>query len=221
MDSNSMKTFTIVDTETQRTKEIQSNATIVADLKRDLRQAGFNVDGKTIQEALTRTEFKDDASVLPHDVPYKGGITNDLVFRLTKANKQVRSGMDRQQAYAEVKKMNLGNAIKAKFGKNFTQCSTNDLVSFINAHKGTAPCNQPNGCAAPAPKAKESNNSECSCIDIIKNLCSVLIDNGTIDETDMEAIFGEETQVNNVPKAANGSAPRYSKDELSALLGGL
>ena len=70
MASNNMNTFTIVDTESQKTKEIQSNATTVAELKRDLRQNGFNVDGKTIQEALTRTEFKDDSSVLPHDVPY-------------------------------------------------------------------------------------------------------------------------------------------------------
>ena len=79
--------FTIVDTESQKTKEIHSSATTVAELKRDLRQNGFNVDGKTIQEGLTRTEFKDDSSLLPHDVPTRnGGITNDLVFRLTKTN---------------------------------------------------------------------------------------------------------------------------------------
>lgn len=225
MASNNMNTFTIVDTESQKTKEIQSNATTVAELKRDLRQNGFNVDGKTIQEALTRTEFRDDSSVLPHDVPYKGGITNDLVFRLTKTNKQIMSGIDRQEVYAEVKRLGLGDAIKAKFGKNFTQCSTTDLVAFMQSYKGS---NKPAENAAPAKENKsaiskaekeEENHGKCCCKALIKKLCDKLVENDILFEEDVEDIFeGEATVEAAIP--ASGNAPKYSKDELSTLLSG-
>ena len=214
MASNNMNTFTIVDTESQKTKEIQSNATTVAELKRDLRQNGFNVDGKTIQEALTRTEFKDDSSMLPHDVPYKGSITNDLVFRLTKTNKQIMSGMDRQEAYAEVKRLGLGNAIKAKFGKNFTQCSTADLVAFLQSNKGA---NKP---ATPKTEKKEENHNESCCKALIKKLCDKLVWNDVLSEEDVEDIFEDEAPIE-AATPASGNAPKYSKDELSTLLGGL
>lgn len=225
MASNNMNTFTIVDTESQKTKEIQSNATTVAELKRDLRQNGFNVDGKTIQEALTRTEFKDDSSMLPHDVPYKGGITNDLVFRLTKTNKQIMSGIDRQEAYAEVKRLGLGDAIKAKFGKNFTQCSTADLVAFLQGNKGA---NKPAEKAAPAKEnklippeieKKEENHDECYCKALIKKLCDKLVWNDALSEEDVEDIFEGEVLVE-AATPANGNAPKYSKDELFTLLSG-
>lgn len=222
MENNELKTFTIVDTESNRTKEIKSNATTVAELKRDLRQNGFNVDGKTIQEALTRTEFKDDTSVLPHDVPYKGTITNDLVFRLTKANKQVRSGMDRKQAYDEVKRLGLGDAIKAKFGKNFTQVSTNDLIAFINANGKTGfapkPANTPSKKETSGKKEAPASGKKCECMDALRNLCSILAENGTIDEDDMEAIFGKVQTEAETP--ADGEN-KYSKDELNDLFRGL
>ncbi len=225
MASNNMNTFTIVDTESQKTKEIQSNATTVAELKRDLRQNGFNVDGKTIQEALTRTEFKDDSSMLPHDVPYKGGITNDLVFRLTKTNKQIMSGMDRQEVYTEIKRLGLGDAIKAKFGKNFTQCSTVDLVAFIQSNKDA---NKPAEKAAPAKEnklvtskteKKEENNDEGCCKTLIKKLCDKLVWNDALSEEDVEDIFKGEASVE-AATPASGNASKYSKDELSTLLSG-
>lgn len=227
--NNNMHTFTIVDTESQRTKEIQSDATTVAELKRDLRQAGFNVEGKTIQEALTRTEFKDDSSVLPHDVPYKGGITNDLVFRLTKTNKQVKSGINRQEIYAEIKKLGLGDAIKIKFNKNFTQCSTVDLITFVQNHKSTESVTQAvvktvptkeNKPTTPKTEKKEKNQGECHCKALIKKLCDKLVELDVLSEGDVEDIFDGEIPVE-AATSTTGNAPKYSKDELSTLLGGL
>ena len=210
MTSNNMNIFTIVDTESQKIKEIQSNATTVAELKRDLRRNGFNVDDKVIQEALTRTEFKDDNSVLPHDVPYKGSITNDLVFRLTKANKQVKSGMDRKEVYAEVKRLGLDDAIKAAFGKNFTQCSTADLVAFMQ-------CNKP---ATPKTEKKEENHGKCCCKTLIEKLCDRLVENGVLFEEDVEDIFEGEAPIEG-EASVSGNVSKYSKDELSILLGNL
>ena len=51
---------------------------------------------------------------------------------LTTANKKIRSGAgDRPAAYAKIKQLGLQDACKAKYGKNFTQCSTSDLEALI------------------------------------------------------------------------------------------
>lgn len=219
--NNNMYSFTIVDSESQRTKEIKSNATNIAELKRDLRQNGFNVEDKTIQEALTRTEFKDDSSLLPHDVSYKGSITNNLVFRLTKTNKQVKSGMDRKEVYAKIKELNLGEAIKAEFGKNFTQCSTNDLINFISSRIFSKKPAKVETMKAEAPEANETFTEkketikECSCMTIIWKLIDRLVANDCIDDYDVEEILGSATEEDN---NFISDTPTYSKDELSNLL---
>lgn len=229
MSDTNMKTFTIVDSESQKVKEIQSNASTVGELKRDLRLNGFNVDGKTIQEGLTRTEFKDDSSLLPHDVPAKnGGFTNDLVFRLTKTNKNVASGMDRKEAYEEVKKLGLSDAIKAKYGKNFTQCSTNDLIDFIQKHKEAGkPAEKVN---TPVPNKevkpnkpetsankKDDSNAECGCKAIIEALCDKLVENDVLSEEDVEDIFNGEMP----SKAPASKNTKYSQQEIKAMFGGM
>lgn len=119
-------------------KSIMSEAETLGALKADMRRAGINYDNMTFYEGRTRTELKDDASVLPTNVPVaaKGTTpattTNDLVFMLTTANKKIRSGAgDRLAAYAKIKQLGLQGACKAKYGKNFTQCSTSDLEALI------------------------------------------------------------------------------------------
>lgn len=119
-------------------KSIMSEAETLDALKADMRRAGINYDNMTFYEGRTRTELKDDASVLPTNVPVaaKGTTpattTNDLVFMLTTANKKIRSGAgDRPAAYAKIKQLGLQDACKAKYGKNFTQCSTSDLEALI------------------------------------------------------------------------------------------
>lgn len=119
-------------------KSIMSEAETLGALKADMRRAGIKYDNMTFYEGRTRTELKDDASVLPTNVPVaaKGTTpattTNDLVFMLTTANKKIRSGAgDRPAAYAKIKQLGLQDACKAKYGKNFTQCSTSDLEALI------------------------------------------------------------------------------------------
>ena len=43
--------------------------------------------------------------------------------------------MDRKEAYAQIKKLGLAEDVKKKFGKNFTQVSTTDLVTMIEGAK--------------------------------------------------------------------------------------
>lgn len=121
-------------------KSIMSEAETLGALKADMRRAGINYDGMTFYEGRTRTELKDDASVLPVNVPVpaKGTnpatTTNDLVFMLTTANKKIKSGAlspERKNILDEIKARGLGAAVTAKFGKNATQCKTHDLLAFL------------------------------------------------------------------------------------------
>ena len=85
--------ITVVSTRNQKKSVIMSAATTLAELKADLRQNGIDYTGMTFYEGTSKVELKDDASVLPHDVPYKGQTTNELVFMLTNTNKKIRSGI--------------------------------------------------------------------------------------------------------------------------------
>lgn len=136
-----------------------SEAETLGALKADMRRAGISYDGMTFYEGRTRTELKDDASVLPVNVPVpaKGTnpatTTNDLVFMLTTANKKIKSGAlspERKNALEEIKAKGLGAAVTAKFGKNATQCKTPDLLVFLAEQP--KPASQ---VATKAPKAKK------------------------------------------------------------------
>lgn len=84
--------ITIVSTKDQTKKVIMSSATTLAELKADLRANGIDYEGMTFFEGTSKVELKNNASVLPHDVPWKGTTTNELVFMLTNTNKKIRSG---------------------------------------------------------------------------------------------------------------------------------
>lgn len=136
-----------------------SEAETLGALKADMRRAGINYEGMTFYEGRTRTELKDDASVLPVNVPVpaKGTTpattTNDLVFMLTTANKKIKSGAlspERKNTLEEIKAKGLGAAVTAKFGKNATQCKTPDLLAFLAEQ--SKPASQ---VATKAPKAKK------------------------------------------------------------------
>ena len=43
--------------------------------------------------------------------------------------------MERKEAYEQIKKLGLQEECKKKYGKNFTQCKTNELEVIISAAK--------------------------------------------------------------------------------------
>ena len=226
--------ITIVSTKSQSKKVIMSSATTLAELKSDLRQNGIDYEGMSFFEGTSKVELKNDASVLPHDVPWKGTVTNELVFMLTNTNKKIRSGaMSRMEAYAEIKRLGLQDACYKKFGKkNFTMCKTSELIALIEGSKDSKE-------EAPAPKAEAkkeekeetpvntpvapaSNGGEC--VDTIaraaiSKLVEILEENGTIEDYEKEEvldILGGEVAVTTAtseeykPK----SASPYSDDEI-------
>lgn len=192
--------ITIVSTKSQSKKVIMSSATTLAELKSDLRQNGIDYEGMSFFEGTSKVELKNDASVLPHDVPWKGTVTNELVFMLTNTNKKIRSGaMSRMEAYAEIKRMGLQDACLKKFGKNFTMCKTVDLIALVQSNSAAKPAPAPKAEAKKeetpvnTPVAPASNGGEC--VDTvaraaISKLVEILEENGTIEDYEKEEVLG-------------------------------
>lgn len=162
------------------TKTVNTDATTLGELKAALREAGIPYEGMTFREGLSRTELTDDASLLPKDVPYRGAITNNLVFTLATENKRIKSGgYSRADVYDEIKKKNLQEAVKSTFGKNFTQVPTEGLISFLNSHKKDKAAKTRTE-AAPSPT---SNIGEK-----FSRLIEILECNGTIEDYEAEEL---------------------------------
>lgn len=224
--------ITVVQTKNQKKSVIMSAATTLAELKSDLRANGIDYDGMTFFEGTSKVELKNDASVLPHDVPYKGTVTNELVFMLTNTNKKIRSGavaMSRAEAYSAIKSMGLQDACVKKFGKNFTMCKTTDLIALIQSNGAAKPASAAPKAEAKAETKKEekaeapaSNGGEC--VDTvaraaISKLVEILEDNGTIEDYEKEevlGILGGEVAVAAAPSEEYKpkSASPYSDDEI-------
>lgn len=124
---------TIINNKTQSQKVIQaSSATTLGELKREMREAGIEYEGMTFFEGHLRAELKDDASILPTNIPYKGRVVNDLTFLLTAPEKKIKSGaMSRAEAYNAIKARGLQDECVKRFGKNFTMCKTQDLIDLL------------------------------------------------------------------------------------------
>lgn len=213
------RTFTVVDSATQKTSIFQSTAETLAELKADLRAHGINYKGMTIYEGISKTELKSDNSALPHDVPYKGGTTNNLVFRLTKSEKNIKSGaMSRPEAYAAVKKLGLQDAIAKKYGKNFTMCKTADLIAEVEkTQKSAAPKAEPKKVEKPTPAQKpacKKGNEEGGCVAIkgLAILTNTLVLNGVISEAE-----GKEVADALNVELAGAPEGTYSQAEIAAM----
>lgn len=205
-------------------KSIMSEAETLGALKADMRRAGIDYENMTFFEGRTRTELKDDASVLPTNVPLpsKGttpaGTTNDLVFMLTTANKKIRSGAsDRPELYAKIKELNLQDECKKRFGKNFTQCGSDDLRAVIagaTEKPASIETETPiTGHVGPCVDVKARN--------ILRRLLENLVTEESLDETceysTMLEELDEDAEIEEVesPKAIK-EEPKKDEDTLSS-----
>lgn len=210
-----VRKITVVQTKNQKKDVIMSAATTLAELKSDLRANGIDYNGMTFFEGTSKVELKNDASVLPHDVPYKGIITNELVFMLTNTNKKIKSGaMSRMEVYAEIKRRDLQGACLKKFGKHFTMCKTADLIALI----------QSNGASKPTPVAPASNGVDTVARAAISKLVEILEDNGTIEYYEKDEVLDIlEGAVKVAPSEEYKpkSASPYSDDEINDMFEGM
>ena len=137
------RNITIVSTQNQNKYVVNTDATTLRELKAALNDHGIAYEGMTFYEGLSHTELLTDDAILPHDVPYKGNVTNELVFMLTVPNKNIRSGANLPEArvalYDAIEELGLKDACVAAYGKNFTQCKNSELMALIEeAQAGAA-----------------------------------------------------------------------------------
>lgn len=198
----------VILTRSQQSVVIKSAATTLKELKADLDKANIDYSGMTFHEGLSHTDMRDDNAVLPTNLPWKGQITNNLVFMLSEPRKKIRNGAvaSRSEAYAFIKKNNLGDAFAAKYNvKNYTNGKTADLIEFCSTtSKKAAPAKKtvptkktakkkvanqkPVSAAKPAAKPAENN--------LLQNLVSVLVKKGIVTKNEVQT--GETTPVTNV-----------------------
>lgn len=191
--------FTVVDTRNNNVVTIESQASTLGELKTDLHNNGIRTEGMTIQEGLTNTELINDDSVLPHDVPYRGTITNNLVFKVTQSGKNIASGnMSRRECYDFINVHRLQDMVKTAFGKNYTQVTTEGLVNFIASLEENNECEQ----------------CQCECKDMIENIKTAL---DVLVESLYEDDFIGACTYNTVKSTLSKEKPLYSKEELDAM----
>lgn len=190
-----MRKITVLVESTQSKHVLQSNATTLGELKDELREKNisFNPDD-VFKEGMSKTVLTTDESILPSNIPWRGEVTNDLIFMVTAPQKKIKSGvMTRAEVYAEVKRLNLQDTISKKMGKNFTQCSTATLLTFIDEASK-------NSCKAktPAPVAKEKKVKSNPTPEVVesvtfcalKELIAMMVNEGVLSEANANNILG-------------------------------
>ena len=189
--------ITVIPTKTHKTQVIESAATTLAELKADLTKAGIDYTDCTFFEGLTKIELKNDAAILPHDVPYKGTTTNNLVFMITNASKKIRSGakLDRKAIIEEIKAKNLTEVVKKTYGKNYTNCKTEDLEKILSMNNNSAP--------KEAPAKKEvSNKPAMKTTDLSNYVTKVelreVIESLLKEMEDVEVDYVEDVDIDNI-----------------------
>ena len=189
--------ITVIPTKTHKTQVIESAATTLAELKTDLTKAGIDYTDCTFFEGLTKIELKNDAAILPHDVPYKGTTTNNLVFMITNASKKIRSGakLDRKAIVEEIKAKNLTEVVKKTYGKNYTNCKTEDLEKILSMN------NTPTLKEAPAKK-EVPNESVMKTIDLSNYVTKAelreVIESLLKEMEDVEVDYVEDVDIDNI-----------------------
>ena len=173
-----LRKVTIINNKTQSQKVIQASAaTTLGELKREMREAGIEYEGMTFFEGHLRAELKDDASILPTNIPYKGQVVNDLTFLLTAPEKKIKSGaMSRSEAYNAIKARGLQDECVKRFGKNFTMCKTQDLIDLLGEEAPAKPLKD-----EPAKPASEGNVAGALEILLEDLYGSDVIEEGTYD----------------------------------------
>lgn len=207
--------ITVVETRNQSKKVIMSAATTLAELKRDFDANGIDYTDMAFYEGVSHTELKTDESVLPHDVPYRGTTTNELVFMLTTANKKIKSGaMTRKEVIAAIKEKGLQQTVKDMLGKNFTNCTTSDLEYVLQKEEESV-------------SNKDQNNNyneskeECGLYKAFEYLVKELFYENTISEKTFDDVcnFLHCTDVKITKKPSLES--KYSDDDIEKMFAGM
>ena len=214
--------ITVIPTKTHKTQVIESAATTLAELKADLTKAGIDYTDCTFFEGLTKIELKNDAAILPHDVPYKGTTTNNLVFMITNASKKIRSGakLDRKAIIEEIKAKNLTEVVKKTYGKNYTNCKTEDLEKILSMNNTSTLKEAPVKKEVPNESVMKTTDlsnyvTKAELREVIESLLKEMedVEIDYVEDIDIDniAIIGKVSSSNSEEKKSNSP---YSSNEL-------
>lgn len=194
------RNITIVTTQNQNKYVVNTDATTLRELKSALAAHDISYDGMTFYEGLSHTELLTDDSVLPHDVPYKGNITNELVFMLTTPNKKIKSGAvlpeTRQALYDTLEEMGLKDEVANRYGKNFTQCKNSELMAVIEDAQKSVFADEDSTKAA------------------LRLLIDILEDDAILFEEDVNKL---RNILDGVPAEDTGNKSPYSEDDINTM----
>lgn len=159
-------------------------AQTLGELKRIFDAKGINYENMDFMEGVSNTILRDDSSVLPTNIPYKGRTVNDLFIYLSVKNKKVASGLvdttSRKEMVSFIKEHNLQAEIKDEFGTDYTHVSNKELAYFLE-------CREANN-GDENPKERD-NETVCSAevtledvVDILQDLVASLYNNDYVSE---------------------------------------
>lgn len=196
---------TVLVESTQSKVVFESNATTLGELKNELREKQVRYDSDCVfKEAASKTILTSDESILPSNIPWKGQVTNDLVFMVTAPQKKIKSGaIDRKEAYARVKELGLQGKIQEHEGKNFTQCATAVLISYIENEEKKVAKKTPKHTPAPIAKEKKVKGNPIQVIKptaqevaesvtfcALKELIAEMVNKGVLSKANADNILG-------------------------------
>lgn len=115
-----------------RNEIYMSDANTVGELKAELANKGYELEGMDLKEGKTRIDLRDDLSPLPTDFMYRGEQTSDLVVMITPVNTNIKSGAYRDDLYDEVRNFNLQDEFYTRYGKNFTNATNAELQAVVD-----------------------------------------------------------------------------------------
>lgn len=103
--------------------------------------------------------------------------------------------MERKEAYAKIKELNLQEECKKRYGKNFTQCKTDELVhliqSFIIKEKQTNEVIKDTCSSADVEKsAKKGITKVKSTMDVVYSLIETLRSKHILLDSEVKRILG-------------------------------
>lgn len=114
-----------------------------------IRELGLEA-GSKIYEGRTHTDLVDSTPIPPLPAEQAG---SGYFFIVSAPQNKIKNGVfSRQECYAKIKEMNLQDAVKQAYGRNFTQVNTADLNQIINDNHG-APVHGTATAASTAPAA--------------------------------------------------------------------
>lgn len=191
--------ITVLVEATQKKYVLLSSATKLSELKEELAQKGVTTnDSDSFKESRSKSILTSPESVLPTNIPWKGGITNELVFMISKAERKIKLGMkSRNEIVALIKSYGLLDEVKKKTGKNYTNVSTAVLSEIVDKYElkvRTKVKDTPTPKSAPnveksSKKSVESAPS-CDCAVKFKKAVDALYKENLIDYEVRDFLFG-------------------------------